>query len=84
MNTWQSLMIQELLEMSEQHGTKYFGSTSTLTKALSQIYFAISGEFITSVRIPWTDSKVANRFHSRTSARNSLKAYVSRHRVTYY
>jgi hypothetical protein len=30
--------------MSEEHGTKYFGSTSTLTKALSQIYFAISGE----------------------------------------
>lgn len=34
---------EELLTMAKQHNLKYYGSTSTLTTALSQIYFLISG-----------------------------------------
>jgi hypothetical protein len=34
----------ELAEMAELPGIEFFGSTSTLTKALSQIYFALSGD----------------------------------------
>ncbi|OCF32817.1 hypothetical protein I316_05453 [Kwoniella heveanensis BCC8398] len=34
---------EELLQLAERYGTRFLGSTSTLTKALSQIYFAISG-----------------------------------------
>ncbi|WVF70907.1 hypothetical protein IAT40_005702 [Kwoniella sp. CBS 6097] len=34
---------EELLQLAEKNGSRFLGSTSTLTKALSQIYFAISG-----------------------------------------
>nr|XP_019049359.1 hypothetical protein I302_03145 [Kwoniella bestiolae CBS 10118]OCF28289.1 hypothetical protein I302_03145 [Kwoniella bestiolae CBS 10118] len=34
---------RELVDLAEQHRCRFVGSTSTLTKALSQIYFAISG-----------------------------------------
>ncbi|WRT64265.1 uncharacterized protein IL334_001196 [Kwoniella shivajii] len=34
---------EELLELAKHHECRFIGSTSTLTKALSQIYFAISG-----------------------------------------
>ncbi|WWC86375.1 uncharacterized protein L201_001251 [Kwoniella dendrophila CBS 6074] len=34
---------EELLDLAQRHHCKFIGSTSTLTKALSQIYFAISG-----------------------------------------
>jgi hypothetical protein len=34
----------DLYEMVKQNDLKFYGSTSTLTKALSQIYFYISGE----------------------------------------
>ncbi|WVQ97270.1 hypothetical protein IAU59_004381 [Kwoniella sp. CBS 9459] len=34
---------EELLQLAEKNGARFLGSTSTLTKALSQIYFAISG-----------------------------------------
>lgn len=33
---------QELTDMAQQQGTPFYGSTSTLTKALSHIYFVIS------------------------------------------
>ncbi|WVQ77072.1 hypothetical protein IAR50_006755 [Cryptococcus sp. DSM 104548] len=33
----------ELLRLAEQHSCQFYGSTSTVSKALSQIYFAISG-----------------------------------------
>lgn len=34
---------EELAEMAQGDGLKYFGSTSTLTQSMSQIYFAMSG-----------------------------------------
>ncbi|KAJ9116905.1 hypothetical protein QFC22_004562 [Naganishia vaughanmartiniae] len=34
---------KDLLDLAKQHQLKYYGSTSTLTTALSQIYFLISG-----------------------------------------
>lgn len=34
---------KELHALAKQHNLKYYGSTSTLTAALSQIYFSISG-----------------------------------------
>ncbi|KAJ9113931.1 hypothetical protein QFC19_000126 [Naganishia cerealis] len=34
---------KDLLNLAKQHQLKYYGSTSTLTAALSQIYFLISG-----------------------------------------
>ncbi|KAK6905829.1 hypothetical protein I203_106663 [Kwoniella mangroviensis CBS 8507] len=34
---------EELIDLAKQQGCSFVGSTSTLTKALSQIYFAISG-----------------------------------------
>jgi hypothetical protein len=36
---------EDLYELVKRNDMKYYGSTSTLTKALSQIYFYISGEF---------------------------------------
>lgn len=34
----------ELAKMAEEDGLRFIGSTSTLTQALSQIYFTLSGE----------------------------------------
>jgi hypothetical protein len=34
----------ELAELARSEGAQFIGSTSTLTKALSHIYYAISGE----------------------------------------
>lgn len=39
------LMLQDLLDVASKHGIKYLGSTSTLTKPFSQIYFALSGAY---------------------------------------
>jgi hypothetical protein len=40
---------EDLYELVKRTGMKYYGSTSTLTKALSQIYFHISGKWGISV-----------------------------------
>jgi hypothetical protein len=36
--------LQDLLNIAEKRGLTFYGSTSTLTVALSQIYFLISGD----------------------------------------
>lgn len=43
--------------MAAKTGSRYLGSTSTLTKAFSQIYFAISGGSATSALLHHSDDQ---------------------------